>query len=283
MVLNHLPSHSLLDAKLAAAEQAAYRKVLQATGLLASLTEHPVSQRLSIPELLAVMPLDFEAMAEDERTRWQNSLDLAGADIPYHPSWHRAYPKRVATYPYQQLLSLIASDVERYEKEYPYIFSGNAGGYDLIYVALEAANNLQLDHLLQQAEAHHRAQLERAQWLASRPVGATHVKPLPPALLYFSEELPGLKKPPLVEWTGSKAAFVELGYALIESGMLNISVGRANALKALADMFNLSIEKPEKHLQTIKKRQQGANMTPLLDTLREVFVRWLQRDSQTRP
>lgn len=277
---SHLTPHPLLDAKLAAAEQAAYRKVLQEAGFLASLTEHPVAQRLSINELLSVMPLDFERMSEEERQRWQNSLTAAGADIPYHPSWHRAYPNRVATYPYRELLSLIARDVERYEREYPFFFSGNAGGYDLINATLKAAGNEQLDHLLLQAEAHHRAQLERAQWLASR---ATPARPRPsPELLYFGEGLPGVKKPPLVEWTGTKADFVELGYALIESGMLKISAGRASTVIALGNLFNLSIEKPEKHLQTIKKRQQGANMTALLDKLKEAFVRLLD-SSQNRP
>jgi hypothetical protein len=277
-----LPTDPARAGKQAAAELEAYRKVLQASGLLARLTDHPAAQRFTVPELLAVMPLDMEGMAEDERERWRNSLAIAGADIPYHPSWCLAYPQRVATYPYQELLSYISRDIERYEQQYPYLFSGNAGGYELIYDALVAARNPQLDHLLQQAEAHHRTQLERAEWLASRSGTEKRPKAPAPSLLYFSEELPGLKKPPLVEWMGSKADFVELGYALIESGMLKISAGRANTLKALADMFNLTIDKPEKHLQTIKKRQQGANMAPLLGKLLEAFLRWLDSSSRDR-
>jgi hypothetical protein len=263
------------DTRQRAAERAAYRKVLQEAGMFAKLADHgPL--RFTIDELLDLAPLKFDAMTPDERRRWGNSLDLAGRDIPYHPSWRRSYPEVVATYPYKQLLELLDRDVERWELAYPFFFSGHDGGRLLIQQTLAAAKDAKLDRMLKQAEAYHASLLEQAQWLASRPGDATEAAPEPARhLLYFTEEIPGWKQEPAVEWAGSKIDLVEIAYGLLEAGILKATNGRGKAIEALAAMFNLVLGKPERHLQTIKKRPLDSEQAQALDRAKQALVHFL--------
>jgi hypothetical protein len=74
---------------------------------------------------------------------------------------------------------------------------------------------------------------------------------------------------PLLQWQGSKTELAELGYALLEAGL--IGGPREAALKALAGFFGQDLGNPAKHLQTLQKRKWDPSdkepATPLLDRL----------------
>lgn len=76
-------------------------------------------------------------------------------------------------------------------------------------------------------------------------------------------------------WQGTKAEFVELGYALLESGVVN-APNRAVAIKKLGEQFGVALgDNPATHLQTIQKRKPGGLLTPLLDRLRDAFNQYM--------
>lgn len=77
-------------------------------------------------------------------------------------------------------------------------------------------------------------------------------------------------------WQGSKAELVELGYSLLESGVV-AAPNRAGAVKKLGELFGIALgDNPAAHLQTIQKRKAGAILTPLLDKLRAAFAGYLE-------
>lgn len=81
-------------------------------------------------------------------------------------------------------------------------------------------------------------------------------------------------------WQGSKTDLAELGYALLEAGVME-SANRAGAVKKLGEAFGLALgDNPATHLQTIQKRKLGAALTPLLDRLRAAFVGYLDRKNE---
>ncbi|MCI1187857.1 RteC domain-containing protein [Hymenobacter sp. DH14] len=74
---------------------------------------------------------------------------------------------------------------------------------------------------------------------------------------------------PVLAWQGSKTDLAELGYALLEAGL--IGGPREAALKSLANFFGQELGNPAKHLQTLQKRQWDPGkkepVTPLLDRM----------------
>lgn len=81
-----------------------------------------------------------------------------------------------------------------------------------------------------------------------------------------------------LKWQGSKAELAELGYSLIEAGLIKTKEGeRGAALTALGRSFGLDLGKPESHLQTIQKRKSAVSSTPLLDRLKTAFEGFLER------
>jgi hypothetical protein len=90
--------------------------------------------------------------------------------------------------------------------------------------------------------------------------------------IHNESNVPKLTSPviaPSLPWQGSKAELAELGYALLEAGL--ISGPRESALKTLANFFGQDLGNPAKHLQTLQKRKWNPGdkepPTPLLDRL----------------
>ena len=82
------------------------------------------------------------------------------------------------------------------------------------------------------------------------------------------------KTTPLV-WQGSKAELAELGYSLLESGVVE-ALNRAVAVKKIGELFGVALgDNPATHLQTIQKRKPGGLLTPLLDRLRDAFSQYM--------
>lgn len=81
-----------------------------------------------------------------------------------------------------------------------------------------------------------------------------------------------------LKWQGSKAELAELGYSLLEAGLIKAKEGERGAvLAALGHSFGLDLGKPESHLQTIQKRKSAVSSTPLLDRLKRAFEAFLER------
>lgn len=80
---------------------------------------------------------------------------------------------------------------------------------------------------------------------------------------------------PSLHWLGSKAELAELGYALLEAGL--VEGNRGSTITTLGEVFGVELGKPEKHLQTIQKRKAGVSLTPLLDRLKSALERFLGR------
>lgn len=82
-------------------------------------------------------------------------------------------------------------------------------------------------------------------------------------------------------WQGSKAELVELGYSLLESGVV-AALNRAGAVKKLGELFGVALgDNPATHLQTIQKRKIGAVLTPLLDKLKNAFAHYLESKAES--
>ncbi|HEX8330826.1 MAG TPA: RteC domain-containing protein [Hymenobacter sp.] len=98
--------------------------------------------------------------------------------------------------------------------------------------------------------------------------------------LATAQEVQVSKTVPLA-WQGSKAELVELGYSLLESGVV-AAPNRAGAVKKLGELFGIELgDNPATHLQTIQKRKPGGLITPLLDQLREAFVQYMNRKDES--
>lgn len=81
-------------------------------------------------------------------------------------------------------------------------------------------------------------------------------------------------------WQGSKAELAELGYSLLESGVV-AARNRAGAVKMLGELFGIALgDNPAAHLQTIQKRKPGALLTPLLDKLKAAFSGYLDQKTE---
>ena len=98
--------------------------------------------------------------------------------------------------------------------------------------------------------------------------------------LALAQEEQASKTVPLA-WQGSKAELAELGYSLLESGVV-AAPNRAGAVKKLGELFGVALgDNPAAHLQTIQKRKTGAVLTPLLDKLKAAFVGYLERKAES--
>lgn len=98
--------------------------------------------------------------------------------------------------------------------------------------------------------------------------------------LATSQEELASKTVPLV-WQGNKAELAELGYALLESGVVG-APNRAAAVKKLGELFGVALgDNPATHLQTIQKRKPGGLLTPLLDRLQDAFSRYMNRKDES--
>ncbi|MCI1187856.1 RteC domain-containing protein [Hymenobacter sp. DH14] len=109
---------------------------------------------------------------------------------------------------------------------------------------------------------------------------------------YWNVDSEGKPKPGLVtrqlsdlQWQGSKTELAELGYALLEAGL--ISGPREAALRALASSFGQDLGNPAKHLQTLQKRKWGPGgkepITPLIDRLGAALKQLLKTKSEDSP
>jgi hypothetical protein len=98
--------------------------------------------------------------------------------------------------------------------------------------------------------------------------------------LATAQEMLAAKTTPLT-WQGSKAELAELGYSLLESGVVG-ATNRAAAVKSLGEVFGVALgDNPATHLQTIQKRKAGGLLTPLLDRLRDAFSQYMKRKDES--
>lgn len=98
--------------------------------------------------------------------------------------------------------------------------------------------------------------------------------------LATAQERLAAKTTPLT-WQGTKAELAELGYSLLESGVVS-ATNRAAAVKSLGEVFGRALgDNPAVHLQTIQKRKAGGLLTPLLDRLREAFTEYMKRKDES--
>jgi hypothetical protein len=98
-------------------------------------------------------------------------------------------------------------------------------------------------------------------------------------LAVAEEKLVG--KSTLLTWQGTKAELAELGYSLLESGVVE-APNRATAVKKIGELFGVALgDNPATHLQTIQKRKIGGLLKPLLDRLRDAFSQYMARKDES--
>ncbi|MDJ1496167.1 RteC domain-containing protein [Cytophagaceae bacterium DM2B3-1] len=82
---------------------------------------------------------------------------------------------------------------------------------------------------------------------------------------------------PTIQWTGSHTEFIELVYALIESGKISYKT-KEEALHTFQQFFRLSVLNRSQALQAIKTGYSSDNPTSFLDKLQTTLKNYLTRE-----
>lgn len=214
--------------------------------------------------------IDNAGLTNDEANKLLIEIqDEKGGHIPYSPGWPARFSTLVESTPLYSLETSI--NVWVVDKSYR-IYWRPIDALHLRYhwqILQERVNALTIEAT---PEAQH-IKIPRLQaainWLKGYELR-----------LATAQERLVAKTTPL-PWQGTKAELAELGYSLLESGVVG-ATNRAAAVKSLGEVFGVVLgDNPATHLQTIQKRKSGGLLTPLLDRLREAFTEYIKRKDES--